>query len=274
MFLDIYEEIVSSRSLGLRAALATIIASHGATPRKDSVKMLVREDGRQLGNVGGGTVEAEICSQAKAVMDTGVPRLLTFDLSGVDHDERALVCGGSMQIYLDPVLPDPSLFIFGAGHVGKAVAEAAALLGFKITVFDDRAKYATKERFPNAGVFLVEDWEATLSGLHLTSSSYIFIATQRPKSDRVCLKYAVQSDARYIGMLGSMTKTRILLDALQKEGIKQSRIDRVFVPAGFDINSETPEEIAASIMPELIAARKNLDVRQLRDVLRETKARL
>ncbi|MCL2878475.1 MAG: XdhC family protein [Acidobacteria bacterium] len=273
--MDIYEEIVSLRARGTRAALAIIIAHEGAAPRKDAVKMLIGEDGRQTGNVGGGSVEADVVRQAKEVMDTGKPRLLSFDLSGIDHDERALVCGGSMQIYIDPVLPDPELVIFGAGHVAKTVAEAAAAVGFRITVFDDRAKYATAERFPGAKVVLVKDsenWEAELGGLNLTSSSYVFVATQRPKTDSICLRRALLSPARYIGMLGSLTKTKILLEALQREGVDPMQFSRIFIPAGLDIGSETPEEIAASVVPELIAARKNLDVRHLRDAVHAAKS--
>ena len=270
MVVDIYEEIVSLRAGGTRAALAIIIAHKGASPRKDAVKMLVCEDGRQIGNVGGGPVEADVVRQAKEVMDTGQPKLLSFDVSGIDHDERALVCGGSMQIYIDPVLPDPELVVFGAGHVARAVAQAALPVGFRVTVLDDRAKYVTAERFPDAKTILVEDsehWEAAVDALNLTSSSYVFVATQRPKTDRACLKRALRSPARYIGMLGSLTKTKIILEALQKEGVDPAQFSRIFIPAGLDIGSETPEEIAASIVPELIAARKNRDVRRLRDAV-------
>jgi xanthine dehydrogenase accessory factor len=275
MSTDIYEEIVSLRARGTRAALAIIIAHEGASPRKDAVKMLISEDGRQIGNVGGGLVEADVVRQAKEVIDTGKPGLLSFDLSGIDHDERALVCGGSMQIYIDPILPDPELVVFGAGHVAKAVAEAAAPAGFRVTVFDDRAKYATAERFPDAKVVLVKDsgnWGAELGDLNLTSSSYVFVATQRPKTDRICLRRALLSPVRYIGMLGSLTKTKILFEALQMEGVDPAQFSRIFIPAGLDIGSETPEEIAASIIPELIAARKNLDVRRLRDAAHAAKS--
>ena len=272
MAMDIYEEIVRLRARGMRAAMAVIIAHEGATPRKDSVKMLICEDGRQFGNIGGGSAENEVVMHAREVMDSGRPKIMTFDLSGIDHDERALVCGGSMQIYLEPVLPVPSLIIFGAGHVAKAVAEAASLADFKITILDDRPKYATLERFPDAEIILVEDWDVTLSALKLTSSSYVFIATQRPKSDRVCLKHAVLSPARYIGMLGSLKKTEVLFKALRQEGINDTNLSRILVPAGLDIGSESPEEIAASIVPELVAARKNLDIRKLRAAVRLAKA--
>ena len=180
-----------------------------------------------------------------------------------------------MQIYIDPVFPDPELVIFGAGHVAKAVAEAAAPVGFRVAVFDDREKYATAERFPGAKVVLVknsENWDDELGGLNLTGSSYVFVATQRPKTDRTCLRRALISPARYIGMLGSRTKTKILLEALRQEGVDPAQFSRIFIPAGLDIGSETPEEIAASVIPELIAARKNLNVRRLRDAVRDAKS--
>jgi len=161
-------------------------------------------------------------------------------------------------------------------RIGRAsrrwLAAAAALAGFRITVLDDRGKYATPERFPDAEIVLVEDWEAALGELALTSSSYVFVATQRPASDRACLKRAARSPARYIGMLGSLTKTNILFEALRAEGLDEAALGRIFVPAGLDVGSESPEEIAASVVPELVAARKNLDVRKLRDAVRQAKS--
>lgn len=268
MFEDIYKAIVDLQSQGLRAALATVIAYKGATPRKDSAKMLIYEDGRQIGSIGGGSIEEEVCRKALHILENGKPRLLTFDLTGVDHDERALICGGSMQIYLESILPDPVLYIFGAGHVCKAVAAAATLIGFKIVVLDDRSKYATSERFPNADVRLVDNWEVALKDLEIRNSSYFFIATQKPRIDQTCLCVAAKSNAKYIGMLGSLKKTGILFEAAHKAGIDRSILEQVCVPAGFDIDSETPEEIAASIAAELVAARKNLNIQSLRESLR------
>lgn len=268
MFEDLYKAIVELQSQGLRAALATVIAYKGATPRKDSAKMLIYEDGRQIGSIGGGSTEEEVCRKALHVFENGKPQLMTFDLTGIDHDERALICGGSMQIYLEAILPDPVLYIFGAGHVSKAVAAAASLIGFKMVVLDDRSKYATQERFPDAEVRFVENWEQALRDLNIRHSSYFFIATQKPKIDQTCLCFAAKSDAKYIGMLGSLKKTQVLFEAVHKAGIDRSRLDQVCVPAGFDIDSETPEEIAASIAAELVAARKNLNIRNLRESLR------
>ena len=268
MFEDIYKAIVESRYQGFRTALATVIAYKGATPRKESAKMLIYEDGRQIGSIGGGTIEEEVISKALHILENGKPELMTFDLTGIDHDERALICGGSMQVYLEAILPDPVLYIFGAGHVSKAVAAAATLIGFKIVVWDERSKYATQERFPNADVHLIDDWDAALKDIGIKNSAYFFIATQKPKIDQACLIFAAKCNPKYIGMLGSLRKTQILFDATQETGIARSTLTRVCVPAGFDIDSETPEEIAASIAAELVAARKNLDIQSLRASLR------
>jgi len=268
---DIYEEIVSLRSRGIPAALATIIARKGATPRKDSTKMLVYADGRQFGTIGGGSIEADVCREALQILETGKPKLLTLDLSTVDPEENALVCGGSMEVYVEPILPDPTLFIFGAGHVSKAVAEVANLIGFKVAVIDDRPKYANPERFPHADAFYIDDWEASLKKLPVNEMSYLFIATRSHQLDLTCLRFAVQSQAKYIGMLGSNKKNKTLLEQLEKEGIDPYRFDRISVPAGIDIGSETPEEIAISIAAELIAARKNQNILLLKEALRRAK---
>lgn len=264
---DIYKEIVELRSRGLRAALATIIVTRGATPRKDSAKMLVYEDGRRSGTIGGGFTEAEVCREALESLRTGRPRLLSYDLTGVDHEESALVCGGFMQVYVEPVVPDPTLFIFGAGFVSKAVAHVARFAGFRIAVVDDRIEQANPEKFPEADDFHVDSWEKVFSRLPVNSSSYLFIATRGHRLDLLCLRYAVQSPARYIGILGSPKKTESLFDLLKKEGIPASRFDGVYVPVGFDIGSETAEEIAVSFVAELIAVRKNMDIRSMRQSL-------
>jgi xanthine dehydrogenase accessory factor len=266
---DIYEEIVDVRSRGNRAAMATIIARKGATPRKDSAKMLVYEDGHQLGSIGGGAIEAEVRQTAQAIIESGKPQLLTFDLKSVDSEESALVCGGSMEVYVEPILPDPTLFIFGSGHVAKAVAEVAALTGFRVAIVDDRAKYANSERFPNADSFHVDAWESVMGKIQLNENSYLLIATRSHQSDLLCLRFALSSTARYIGVLGSLKKTKILFEILVKEGRDSSDLDRVCVPVGIDIGAETPEEIAVSIIAEMIAARKNRDIRRMKDAVRK-----
>jgi len=265
---DIYKEIFELRLKGLCATLATIIVTKGATPRKDSSKMLIYKDGRKSGTIGGGFTENEVCREALDVLTTGKPKLLSFDLTGVDHEESALVCGGSMQVYLEPILPDPIFFVFGAGFVSRAVAEAVKPIGFRIAVVDDRAEYANPGKFPNADDFYVDRWEEVFKKLPIDVFSYLFIATRGHSLDLTCLRFALNSPAKYIGMLGSFTKVQSLFDLLEKEGMDPARFKRVCVPAGIDIGSETAEEIAASIAAELIAIRKNLNIQSIRNALR------
>ena len=271
MVRDLYQEIVEFRSKGLRAALATIIVTKGATPRKDSSKMLVYEDGRRSGTIGGGFTEAEVCREALVTLKTGKPKLLSFDLTGIDHEESALVCGGSMQVYVEPVLPDPTLFIFGAGFVSRAVAEAVKPVGFRIAIIDDRIEYANPEKFPIADDFYVDSWEEVFKRLPVNNSSYLFIATRGHTLDLLCLQFALQSSARYIGMLGSLKKNQSLFELLEKGGMDPAKLRRVCVPVGIDIGAETAEEIAVSMAAELIAVRKNLDVRSIRDAVRSVR---
>ena len=266
---DLYEEIVELRSKGMRAALATIIVTEGATPRKDSAKMLVYADGRQSGSIGGGFTEAEVRREALIALTTGRPKLLSFDLTGLDHEESALVCGGFMQVYVEPVLPDPTLFILGAGFVSKAVAEAVKPIGFKIAVVDDRLESANADAFPMADSFYVDRWEEVFKKLPVNDSSYLFIATRGHSLDLLCLRFALQSPARYIGMLGSLSKNHSLFETLEKEGMDPAQFKRVCVPVGIDIGAETAEEIAASMAAELIAVHKNLDIHSIRDAVRK-----
>lgn len=265
---DIFEEIVELRRRGERAALATIVVRKGSTPRKDPAKMLVYDDGRQLGSIGGGCTEAEVCREALLVMRSEKPRLLSFDLTEDDAEESGLLCGGIMEVYVEPILPEPALFIFGAGHVGQCVAQAAKAIGFKVAVADDRVKYACPERIPDADAFYVDTWEKIFQQLPVNDSSYLLIATRGHNFDLACLRFAVQSPAKYIGLLGSRRKTKLLFEALEREGVPPDKFERVYAPVGLEIGSETPEEIAVSIAAELIAIRKNLEVRPLKESLR------
>ncbi|MBZ5498331.1 MAG: XdhC/CoxI family protein [Acidobacteriia bacterium] len=253
---DIYEEIVQIRRQGLRAALATVIVRKGSTPRRDAAKMLIYEDGRRTGSIGGGCTEAEVCREALAAMRCGKPQVLKFDLTGDDAEDGGMICGGSMEVYVEPILPDPTLVIFGAGHVGQRLAEIAKTIGFRIVVVDDRIKYANRERFPYAEALHVDGWEEAFRRLPVNESSYLLIVTRGHQYDLACLRYALKSPAKYIGLMGSARKVKLFFDALEKEGIAPEQFARVNSPVGIDIGSETPEEIAVSIAAQLIAVRK------------------
>jgi xanthine dehydrogenase accessory factor len=272
MIPDIYEKIVEARRSGNRAALATLVVRKGSTPRKDAAKMLIYEDGRQIGTIGGGCTEAEVCSEAILVMRSEKPKLLHFDLTDEDADESALLCGGTMEVYVEPILPDPTLIIFGAGHIGQAIEAIAGMIGFRVSVADDRIKYANAARFPQAEALYVGTWDEIFGKLPVLESTYLLIATRGHQYDLACLRFSLQSPAHYIGLLGSRRKTGLLFEALEKEGMDKASFQRVYSPVGLEIGSETPEEIAVSIAAELVAVRKRLDVRPLRKLLRGIQA--
>jgi xanthine dehydrogenase accessory factor len=269
---DIYESIVELRRRGERAVLATIVARKGSTPRRDAAKMLVCEDGRQVGTIGGGCTEAEVCREAPAIIRAERPVLLRFDLTETDAAESGLLCGGVMEVYVEPILPDPTVFVFGAGHVGSSLAAVAKVAGFRVEVADDRVKYCNRERFPGADALHVADWETLFGELALGDRAFVVIATRGHNYDLACLRFALTTPARYIGLLGSRRKTKLLYEALEAEGVDPAEFDRVFSPVGLDIGSETPEEIAVSIVAELVALRKHVDLRALRDALRKSRS--
>jgi xanthine dehydrogenase accessory factor len=257
--MDLYEEIVKLRREGRRGAMATIVNVRGSIPSFKTAKMLVRDDGSIMGTIGGGCVEAEVWQAAREVMESEKPRSLTFDLNQDPKYDTGLVCGGTLEIFVEPILPPAELYIFGAGHVAASLYKVAKITGFDITVVDDREVYASRERFPEAEKIIAEDFEKAMAQLSPSESSYIVIVTRGHRDDMRVLRWAVQTPARYIGMIGSKRKTITIFKELQSEGLSAQLFDRVHAPVGLDIGAITPEEIAVSITAELIARRRNVE---------------
>jgi xanthine dehydrogenase accessory factor len=257
--MDLYEEIVRLRKDGRRGAVATIVNVRGSIPSFKTAKMLVRDDGSIVGTIGGGCVEAEVWQAAREVMESERPRTLTFDLNQDPKYDTGLVCGGTLEIFVEPVLPPADLYIFGAGHVAASLYKVARIAGFDVTVVDDRAAYANRERFPEAQQVIAEDFEKAASQLAPSESSYIVIVTRGHRDDMRMLRWAVQTPARYVGMIGSKRKTITIFKELQAEGVPAHLFDRVHAPVGLDIGAITPEEIAVSITAELIAKRRKVE---------------
>jgi xanthine dehydrogenase accessory factor len=257
--MEIYEEIVKLQRAGHRGAVATIVNVRGSIPSFKSAKMLVRDDGSIAGTIGGGCVEAEVWQAAREVIASEKPRTLTFDLNQDPKYDTGLVCGGTLEIFIEPVLPPALLYIFGAGHVALALYEAARRAGFDVIVADDRDTYANRERFPDAREVLAEDFDRAVEALSPGESSFVVIVTRGHRDDMRVLRRAVQTKARYIGMVGSMRKAITIYRALQAEGMKPELFDRVYSPVGLDIGAVTPEEIAVSIMAEIIAVRRGVE---------------
>jgi xanthine dehydrogenase accessory factor len=253
--MDLFEEVIKLRRSGNRGALATIVHTNGSIPSFESSRMLVREDGSIAGTIGGGCVEAEVWAAAKEVMQAEAPRKMTFSLNNEANYDNGLICGGTLEIFVEPILPQPILYIFGGGHVSIALANAASTAGFGVGVIDDRESFANLVRFPMAQEIFTS-FEESFEKIKPTASTYVVIVTRGHKDDMHVLRWAVGTSPRYIGMIGSKRKVISVYKALEKEGIPMETFAKVHAPVGLAIGALTPEEIAISITAELIAIRR------------------
>jgi xanthine dehydrogenase accessory factor len=255
--MDIYEQIVQLRREGRRGAVATITNARGSIPSFQTAKMLVRDDGSIAGTIGGGCVEAEVWQAAREVMEEEKPRSLTFNLNNNPKYDTGLVCGGTLEVFIEPVLPPALLYIFGAGHVAYSLYKIATTAGFEVIVADDRESYANRERFPDARDVIVDDFDAMTARLVPPEGSYMVIVTRGHRDDMRVLRWAVNGRARYLGMIGSRRKTITIYKELEKEGIPAEKFANIHAPVGLDIGAITPEEIAVAIVAEMIAERRH-----------------
>jgi xanthine dehydrogenase accessory factor len=255
--MDIYEEIVELRRQGRRGAVATITTVRGSIPSFQTAKMLVRDDGSIAGTVGGGCVEAEVWQAAREVMEDEKPRSLTFNLNNNPKYDTGLVCGGTLEVFIEPVLPPALLYIFGAGHVAYNLYKIAKVAGFEVTVVDDREGYANRERFPDAREVVVAEFDEVATQLNLPESAYIVIVTRGHRDDMRVLRWAINANARYLGMIGSRRKTISIYKELENEGIPAAKFVGIHAPVGLEIGAVTPEEIAVAIVAEMIAVRRH-----------------
>ncbi len=257
--MDLYDEIVRLRNLGQKCAVATIVQVNGSIPSFESAKILVREDGSFMGTVGGGCVEAEVWNAAREVIETEKPRHLSFSLGQDAAYDEGLICGGQLNIFVEPVIPQPRAFIFGGGHVSKSISKIATIAGFSTIIVDNREAFANKERFPEAEATYAEEYEDAFPKLPVNSSSYLIIVTRGHRDDMRVLRWAVNTPAKYIAMIGSKRKTIAVVHELEKEGLPREAFDKVFAPMGLEIGAEMPEEIAISVVAEMIAVRRAPD---------------
>jgi len=256
---DIYEEIVKLRQEGRRGAVATIVNVRGSIPSFETAKMLVRDDGSIFGTIGGGCVEADVWQAAREVMQSERPHTLSFNLNQNPKYDTGLLCGGTLDVFIEPILPAALLYIFGAGHVSISLYKTAKAAGFDVVVIDDREAYANRERFPAASKVIAGDFDTAVASLTPNESSYIVIVTRGHRDDMRVLRWAVQTKAKYVGMIGSKRKTIAIFRELTQEGLAPELFERVHAPIGLDIGAVTPEEIAVAITAELIAVRRNVE---------------
>src|SRR5262245_679904 len=256
MEVDIFVEIQRLRTEGRKAALATIVQIRGSVPSFQSAKMLVRDDGSTLGSVGGGCVEAEVWAAAQDVLREEKSRVMSFDLTDESMAESGLICGGKLEIFIEPILPTPRMVIFGAGHISTQVSKIAAISGFRTTIVDNRPVYANAERFPEAEAIFSESFEEAFERIVPNENTYIVIVTRGHQEDQNVLRWAVQTNARYVGMIGSKRKIRSIADQLETEGISRERLERIFMHIGIDICAVLQEGIRVHIIETVVHVRR------------------
>ena len=245
------------RNLGQKCALATIVEVRGSIPSYESAKLLVREDGSMAGTIGGGCVEAEVWNAAREVLETEKPKHLSFNLGQDAAYDNGLICGGQLDVFVEPVLPVPHAFIFGAGHISKSLSKVATMAGFATVVVDNRESFANLERFPEAAAIHAEEYEEVFPRLNINETSYLIIVTRGHRDDMRVLQLAIGTPARYIAMIGSKRKVLNVFRELEKAGVPRSAFERLHAPMGLDIGAISPEEIAVSVVAEMIAVRRN-----------------
>jgi xanthine dehydrogenase accessory factor len=259
---DIYEEIARMYRAGAGGVVATVVSAGGSTPRGAGAKMVVYPDGRTLGTVGGGAIEADVIARATALVDSSEPVLLSFDLG----DDVGMACGGEMSVFLEPIAGAPRVTVIGGGHVGQAVATVARQAGFRVTVVDDRREVVSGERFPTADRRLVGGVELLAGELEIDESSFVVIVTRGHRYDKEWVRAVVGLRPAYLGMIGSAEKVRRTFEELERQSVSRGALDGIHAPIGIDIGAETPDEIAVSVVAEIIAVRHGVsDTAMLRE---------
>jgi len=271
---EVLEAALRAEAGGEPAALVTVVATEGSTPQKAGARMLVYADGGIVGTIGGGCLEAEMTWRARDAIERGTVRLVSYDLTPEQAGEDGLVCGGRMQVFIEPIEATPTLCLFGAGHVAQPLARMARAVGFRVEVADDRVRFANRERFPDADRIVVEDFTAAAGKLTLGRSSYAVVVTRGHRGDADALAAAVGRGLRFVGLLGSRPKVVHVFAELERRGVPRDELAKVHAPLGLDIGAQTPEEIAVSILAEMIAVRRGVDPRKAVSLAMELPGRM
>ncbi|HET9372761.1 MAG TPA: XdhC/CoxI family protein [Vicinamibacterales bacterium] len=254
---EVFAALGEALTRGEEAALVTIVSSNGSTPQRVGAKMLVFGDGRIVGTVGGGCYEHDAIGRARQVLASRKAVTVKYDLNDDFAEETGLVCGGQMEVFIEPIEASPAVYIFGAGHVGYYLAKMAHEAGFGVHVIDDRAAFANTERFPFAAAVVVDDIPGWLERTTIPATAYAVIVTRGHRNDLDALRALAPRDLRYIGLIGSRAKVARLYEQLLSDtNVDPARLERIHAPIGLDLGAVTPQEIAVSITAELIAVRR------------------
>ena len=252
---EVFHAVGEALQRGEPAALVTIIRTEGSTPQRVGAKMVVFADGRTVGTIGGGCYENDAFWKARQALKTRKAEVIRYELTDDIAEESGLICGGQMEVYVEPIEASPHLYLVGAGHVAYHLARVAATVGFHIHVLDDREKFASRERFPDAAEVTVDTIPDWLASAQFPANAYVVILTRGHRYDLDALRALAPRELRYLGLIGSRAKVARLYEALRDEGLSSEQLQRVHAPVGLAIGAVTPQEIAVSILAELVAVK-------------------
>lgn len=252
----VFEALVEAQDKGEAFALATVVSTSGSVPRHSGSKMLVRADGSLVGTVGGGAMESRVVSEAVAALADGQTRLLSYSLNDLSAGDPG-VCGGTVQVFVEPIGSAHTLLVIGIGHVGKAVAELGKWMGYRVVVSDDRAEYCNPDYLPGMDGYVVCPPGEIAQHTRISSHTYIAAVTRGMPVDLSLIPALLQTDVPYIGLIGSKRRWALTVRALQDEhGLTDAQLSRIHAPIGLELNAETPREIALSILAEITMVRR------------------
>jgi xanthine dehydrogenase accessory factor len=271
---EVLEAVLRAEERGEPAALVTVVATEGSTPQKAGARMVVYPDGTIVGTIGGGCVEAEMTWRARQAIETRRPQLASYDLTPDQAGEDGLVCGGRMQVFIEPIEGTPTLCLFGAGHVAQPLARMAKAVGFRVEVADDRLKFANRDRFPDADLVVLDDFASAAARMTLGRNSYAVVVTRGHRGDEDALEAVLGKGLRFVGLLGSRPKLVHVVSALEERGLPAEQLASIHCPLGVEIGAATPEEIAVSVLAQMIAVRRGVPADAVRPMKMELPGRL
>ncbi len=248
---DLFRMIVEAQAAGKDVALATVVRTQGSVPRHAGSKMLVWPDGAIAGTVGGGLLESRVVEVAQQAIQGARSEYVTYRMADMGAGDVG-ICGGTVEVFVEPLLPPPTVVVIGCGHVGKEVAELAKWLGFRVFVSDDREELCTPDQIPGMDGYFAVPAARVTERITITSQTYIAAMTRGQTVDVDLLPPLLVSPARYIGLIGSRRRWALTADALRAQGVSEEQLARVCAPVGLELKAETPREIAVSVMAQVI----------------------
>jgi xanthine dehydrogenase accessory factor len=255
----IYEALLAAQSAGEPAALATVVSVQGSVPRQAGSKMLVRADGSIVSTIGGGAMESRVIKEALDAMRDGQTRMPSYTLNDITVGDAG-ICGGTVQVFIEPVGIAPTLLVIGIGHVGKALAELGKWAGYRVVISDDREAFCNPNYLPGMDGYVVCKPGEITQHMQVNARTYVAAVTRGLPVDIDLIPALLATDAAFIGVIGSRRRWAITVKDLQeKRGLTNEQVSRVYAPIGLELNAETPHEIAVSILAQIIMLRRGGD---------------